>query len=203
MYIHLLPEALDKIGLNPVLKKITIPELSLELDRTNFNTKSPYPHKGYKVGAIPGRKAMVGLIIKTKKTLDLFTTIYEWESNHTIPIIHTIKNIVEPNEEVFDFVSQDILLNIGMDNLKSRVHKDYEGMSPLNTKPIMYLNLEEDRANKRKSDSITINKLDMMRHYISERKDTIKLHTIESERLEKSYIYPGRYPKLETAIIVD
>lgn len=45
-------------------------------------------------------------------------------------------------------ISQDIMLNIGMNDLKSRRHDDYKNMSPLDTQPTMHLDfrkLSEER----------------------------------------------------------
>lgn len=207
MYIHLVPQLVDHIGIQPELSKIIIPELSLELDNSFFKTGSPYPNKVYSVGSIKKRKDHIGIIIKTKSPIEFFTTIYEWKSPIAKNIIkHVVKNIIVPTDENLDLISQDIMLNIGMGDMKSRKHEDYKNMSPLNTQPTMYLKAEslsekEKTQEKRLSDEIIISKLDTFNFYVSERFDTIKLHTIESERLRQSYIYPGdRYPKLEEAI---
>ena len=107
-------------------------------------------------------------------------------------------------------ISQDIMLNIGMNDLKSRRHDDYKNMSPSDTQPTMHLDfrkLSEERSKKkverREPDSETINKISPIEFYVSERVDSIKLYTIESKRLRESFIYTGdRYPYLESAIEV-
>jgi hypothetical protein len=211
MYIHLLPQISDKLGFEAELSKIIIPELSVELDNSFFKTGTPYPNKSYSVGSIKKKKDHIGLLIKTKSHIDFFTTIYEFNSKLVKNTIrHVVKNVIVPTDEMFDLVSQDIILNIGMADLPSRVYEDYKNMSPLNIQPTMYLQVDipsnkenETLKPKRKSDEMTIDKLNNLHCYVYHRTDTIKLHTIESERLRKSYIFPGdRYPHLEDAIEV-
>lgn len=211
MYIHLLPQLVETIGLKPVLNKITIPEFSFVLNNESFKTGTPYPNKRYLVGSFKQRKDGIGLLLKTEKNTDFFTTIYEWKSATTRKIItHTIKNFIIPSDEDLDMISQDIMLNIGMNDLKSRRHDDYKNMSPLDTQPTMHLDfrkLSEEQSKKkverREPDSETINKISPVEFYVSERVDSIKLYTIESKRLRESFIYTGdRYPYLESAIEV-
>ena len=208
MYNHLLPQVADRVGMHPVLKKISIPELSITLDQSHFKTGTPYPNKNYFVGSAKQRKDGIGILIKTKENLDFFTTIYEWESPLTKrPIIHTVKNIIEPSDEDFDFVSQDIMLSIGVGDYKPRTHKDYKNMAPVNTQTTMYLlpdlrsEDEQENNEKRHSNEITINKINPFTMFVSDRIDTIKLHSIEPERLRASFFYSGdRYPHLEKAL---
>lgn len=200
MFIHLLPEIIDDLGIQPVLNKIIIPELSLELGKESFNTKNPYPNKKYCVGTVKGRKAMIGLIIETSQVLQQFTTIYKWDSL-VGEITHTINNKIEKTEETFDFVSQDIMLCLQMDELPSRINENYSGMSPLSIKPIMYLT--ERDSHKRKSDEYTINRVKNFGDFVSDRTDTIILQTIEPERLSKSIVHEGRFPTLAQSIKID
>jgi len=51
MYIHLLPQLVETIGLSSVLNKITIPEFSFVLNNESFKTGTPYPNKRYLVGS--------------------------------------------------------------------------------------------------------------------------------------------------------
>lgn len=75
MYIHLLPQLVETIGLSSVLDKITIPEFSFVLNNESFKTGTPYPNKRYLVGSFKQRKDGIGLLLKTEK-IPIFSQQY-------------------------------------------------------------------------------------------------------------------------------
>lgn len=205
MYLNIVPQLhVNNLNSGAELVAISIPELNRIIDSSTISTKSPFPNKGYSVGCNKGRKAMIGFLFHTHENLDHFTTIFTWKLKNIGEITHFIKNIVLDHDH--ELISQSIMLNIGFSNFKSRISKEYENIAPVNISasldPYKFDNIPNANKDKvvRFSDSVIINKNDPSFSFISERRDTLKLHSIEIERLEKDIFFPGRYPTLSNVI---
>ena len=77
-------------------------------------------------------------------------------------------------------------------------------MAPVNITPTMRTRFKEElETDKPKRDSIEERIIKVGLHgYVNYRRDELYLHSIESDRLAKSFIFEGRYPLINKAIIV-
>jgi len=108
-------------------------------------------------------------------------------------IHHRVTAYIE--DEQFDMVSQDIMLNGGFDKWKSRVHTAYENLAPAKIQPKMesFLNKPGDETH------------DVWQEYdwgdfLLSREESLLLHTIQSERLNTDFSLFNRLPSFENVI---
>ncbi|HGV9289460.1 TPA: DUF6012 family protein [Enterobacter hormaechei] len=195
MYIHIVP-TLFHLMLNKChLESITIPELDFKLEGDALSTGRPHPNKNIWVGMIKGRKAINGLLLNTDKHLKSFTADYLWDIENLGMIKHRVTTYVEDDE--FDMVSQDIMLNGGFDEWKSRVHSAYENLAPVRIQPKM-----ESFLNKPGKETHDVWKEYSWGDFLLSREESLLLHTIQSERLNSDCSMFRRLPSSDQAIII-
>lgn len=202
MYIHILPQFIQEYTNEPELVSVSVPELNFSIYGNDLTTGHPYPNKNYHVGMSKNRKSLIGLLLKTDKSLTKFTTEYKWYIPEIGDLIHIVDNHIE--DDTYDLVSQDTMLNIGFLDFEARIHNSYSGMAPVNITPTMRTRFKEElETDKPKRDSIEERIIKVgLYGYVNYRRDELYLHSIESDRLAKSFIFEGRYPLINKAIIV-
>lgn len=208
MHIHLVPQYFHQYAEQVKLLSVSIPELDFSLSGEELATKKPFTNKCYNVGSTKGRKALIGILLKTDKQLETFTSVYEWSVEGFGVVKHTIVNHIQDQND--DLISQDVLLALGFGgtekNFARRVSPDYDNIAPVHIAPVLRLAPECYENNgsdsqKRWPAEVEISQNDMD-HYVSHLHDHIKLHSMESERLANALINAGRYPEIEKAIVV-
>lgn len=208
MYIHLVPQYFHQYAEEVKLLSVSVPELGFSLSGDELTTKKPFTNKCYHVGTTKGRKALIGVLLKTDKQFDTFTSIYEWNVEGFGIVRHTIINHIQ--DQSHDLISQDLMLALGFGgtekNFSRRVSSDYENIAPIHIAPVLRLTpeyYENDGSGSQKrwpnEVEISQNHID---HYVSHLHDHIKIHSMESERLALALIHAGRYPEVENAIVV-
>ena len=177
------------------LESIVIPELDFKIEGDALSTGKPYPNKNIWVGMRKGRKAINGLLLKTDKHLKWFTVDYQWHIENMGVINHRVTTYIEDND--FDMISHDIMLNGGFDSWERRIHSAYENLAPVKIQPKMqsFLNKPGDETH------------DVWVEYdwgdfLLSREENLLLHTIQSERLNTDFSLFSRLPSFEQAIIV-
>lgn len=135
MYLHIVPKLFHLMANKCTLKSISIPELDLIIDGESLSVGRPWPNKCVWVGMRKSRKSVNGLILQTDKKLRWFTTRYTWDIENMGLIHHQVNTYIEDNE--FDMVSQEILLNGSFDKWSDRVHSAYENKPPARIQPKM------------------------------------------------------------------
>lgn len=204
MYIHILPQLINTDMSQVTLLSVSIPELNFKLSGKELVTKNPYPNKIYYVGMRPGRKALIGILLKTENPLNKFTTHYEWDVENVGVVTHVVETYIE--DQQYDLVSQDAMTSLGFSGFESRIYKDYAGMAPTHITPTMKTMLKtENSESKDKPKRLPVEEKIIkigFYGYISYKKDELHVNSIESERLAKSLLFSGRYPLLKDAIIV-
>lgn len=193
MYLHLVPTLYHIISNKCRLESVTIPELKFEIKDDGLSCGRPYPNKRLYVGMKNNRKAMVGLLLEYDKQLSQFTTEYKWVIDNIGVVQHHIKTIVMDSE--FDLISQHIGLNIGLDELKPRLHPSYHKIAPVKIQPMMESYRTGEAVNKLQHDVWENNVLLF-------RTETLLLHTLESERLAKYSFFIDRLPQLSSKICI-
>lgn len=195
MIIHIVPKLFHLMANKCHLQSIEIPELSFKIESNDLSVGRPWPNKNIWVGMRRGRKAMNGLLLKTDKYLKSFTADYQWHIEGMGMINHRVKTYIEDNE--FDMVSQDIMLNGGFDKWKSRVHEAYENWAPVRVQPKM-----ESFVNKPGEETLDVWQEYDWGDFLLSREERLLLHTIQSERLNTNFPLFSRLPTLEQAIII-
>lgn len=193
MHLHIVPKLFHLMANKCNLKSIVIPELDFKIEGEALSVGRPWHNKNVWVGMRKGRKAINGLLIHTDKKLNWFTTEFCWDIEGMGLIHHRVTAYIE--DEQFDMVSQDILLNGGFDKWKSRVHTAYENLAPAKIQPKMesFLNKPGDETH------------DMWQEYdwgdfLLSREESLLLHTIQSERLNTDFSLFNRLPSFENVI---
>lgn len=195
MFIHIVPSLFHLMANKCHLESITIPELDFKIEGEALSTGRPHPNKNIWVGMKKGRKAINGLLLKTDKHLNSFTADYQWNIENLGMIKHHVTTYVEDDE--FDMVSQDIMLNGGFDGWKSRVHSAYENLAPVRIQPKM-----ESFLNKPGKDTHDVWKEYSWGDFLLSREESLLLHTIQSERLNTECSMFRRLPSTDQAIII-
>lgn len=195
MYIHIVPSLFHLMANKCHLESITIPELDFKIEVDSLSTGRPHPNKNIWVGMKKGRKAINGLLLKTDKHLNSFTANYQWNIENFGMIKHQVTTYIEDDD--FDLVSQDIMLNNSFDKWGDRIHEAYENWAPVRIQPKMesFLNKPRDEAH------------DVWREYswgdfLLSREESLLLHTIQSERLNTECSIFRRLPPTDQAIII-
>ncbi|EKR8676178.1 hypothetical protein P9K21_005198, partial [Escherichia coli] len=101
----------------------------------------------------------------------------------------------EDNE--FDMVSQEILLNGSFDKWSDRVHSAYEGKPPAIIQPKM-----ESFLKRPGEDSHDMWEEFEWGNFLISREESILLHTIQSERLTTDFSLFKRQPSIESALVI-
>lgn len=220
MYIHLVPTIIDDFFIgSPKLFSVEIPELNLKLTQEQLSQGKPYTNKKYIVGFSKSKSKKIGLLLKTNKKLDKFTTIYTWKVSD-IYFKHTIHNIIEDHEN--ELFSQYLVFSLGHyiseeNQLTCRMYKGYEGMSIVSLAPVFRQDITKfsERDNVRSPNDIIQNvyilqeaneyndNLEDSFIYVSEIIDEIHLHSIETDRLLKCGSFKQYHPALSETIVVD
>ncbi|CZV48594.1 DUF6012 family protein [Enterobacter hormaechei] len=195
MYIHIVPSLFHLMANKCHLESIVISELEFKLEGDALSTGRPHPNKNIWVGMKKGRKAINGLLLKTNKHLKSFTADYQWEIENLGMIKHRVTTYIEDDE--FDMVSQDIMLNGGFDGWKSRVHSAYENLAPVRIQPKM-----ESFLNKTGKETHDVWKEYSWGDFLLSREESLLLHTIQSERLNTECSMFSRLPSTDQAIII-
>lgn len=142
-----------------------------------------------------GKTAINGLLLKTDIKLKWFTTKYQWNIENMGMISHSVTTYIEDDD--FDLVSQDILLNGGFDKWQNRVHSAYENLPPVKVQPQM-----ESFLNKPGENTYDIWEEYYWGDFLVSREESLLLHTIQSERLNTDFSLFNRLPSQEQAIII-
>lgn len=195
MYIHIVPSLFHLMANKCHLASIIIPELDFKLEGDALSTGRPHPNKNIWVGMIKGKKAINGLLLKTDKHLKSFTADYLWDIENMGMIKHRVTTYIEDDE--YDLVSQDIMLNGGFDEWKSRVHSAYENLAPVRIQPKM-----ESFLNKPGKETHDVWKEYSWGDFLLSREESLLLHTIQSERLNTDCSMFRRLPSSDQAIII-
>lgn len=109
-------------------------------------------------------------------------------------IYHQINTHIEDDE--FDMVSQEILLNGAFDKWSDRVHSAYENKPPAIIKPQM-----ESLLNKPGEYSHDIWEEFGWGDFLVSREESLLLHTIQSERLNTDFSLFRRLPQIEQPLL--
>lgn len=128
MILHIVPQLFHLMANKCHLESIVIPELDFKIEVDALSTGRPHPNKNIWVGMRKGRKATNGLLLKTDKHLKWFTADYQWHIENMGLITHRVTTYIEDNE--FDMISQDIMLNGGFEQWENRRHSAYDEISP-------------------------------------------------------------------------
>ena len=200
MYINIVPTIVPNDmnnGEKPTLKSVSIPELNWTFDQ--FQTRTPLPNKNFFVGSLKSKKSQIGFLVKTDLQIDKFTTIFEWDIGNGSYAIHKTTNIVEREGEAQDLLTQSVMLNVGMVGYTAKIYSEYQEMAPVRYNLVMGLKTLDDGRPARFADRFekTTNE-NGQAVFIQE--DTFHLQAIEHERLERTVIFSGRYPKITDAI---
>ncbi|EDR7001701.1 hypothetical protein ZG96_004433 [Salmonella enterica subsp. enterica serovar Java] len=193
MYLHIVPNLFHLMANKCSLESISIPELDFKIEGDALSVGRPWPNKNIWVGMRKGRKAINGILLKTDKKLKWFTTEYQWDIEIMGMISHRVTTYIEDDD--FDLVSQDILLNGGFDKWKNRVHSAYENLSPVKIQPQMKSFLNKPGGNTH----------DVWEEYdwgafLLSREESLLLHTIQSERLNTDFSLFSRFPSFKQVI---
>ncbi|EBV0534673.1 DUF6012 family protein [Escherichia coli] len=195
MYLHLVPKLFHRMANKCSLKSISIPELDFIIDSDSLSVGRPWPNKCVWVGMRKGRKAVNGLILQTNKKLRRFTTIYTWDIENMGLIHHQVNAYIEDDE--FDMVSQEFLLNGAFDKWSDRVHTAYENKPPAKIQPKM-----ESLLNNPGEDSHDVWEEFEWGNFLISREESILLHTIQPERLNTDFSLFRRQPPVNQPLLV-
>ncbi|EHM4620418.1 hypothetical protein KGK29_004564 [Salmonella enterica] len=195
MYLHIVPQLFHLMANKCHLESILIPELDFRIKGNALSTGRPHPNKNIRVGMRKGRKAVNGLLLKTDKPLKWFTAEYQWCIENMGMITHRVTTYIEDDE--FDMVSHDILLNGGFDKWKSRVHSAYENKAPVRIQPKM-----ESILNNPGEETHDVWQEYDWGDFLLSREESLLLHTIQSERLNTDFSLFSRLPSVEQAILI-
>ncbi|EIS4286592.1 hypothetical protein LZT51_004515 [Salmonella enterica] len=193
MYLHIVPQLFHLMANKCHLESIAIPELDFRIESDALSTGRPHPNKNIWVGMRKGRKAINGLLLKTNKNLKWFTADYQWSIENMGMINHRVTTYIEDDE--FDMVSQDIMLNNGFDKWESRVHSAYENKAPVKINPKM-----ESFLNRPGEETHDVWQEYDWGDFLLSREESILLHTIQSERLNTDFSLFNRLPSFENVI---
>lgn len=193
MYLHIVPQLFHRMANKCHLESIVIPEFDFRIEGDELSTGRPHPNQNIWVGMRKGREPINGLLLKTDKHLKRFTTDYQWCIENMGMISHRVTTYIEDND--FDMVSHDIMLNGGFDKWKNRVHSAYENLSPVKIQAKM-----ESFLNKPGEETHDVWKEYDWGDFLLSREESLLLHTIQSERLNTALF--RRLPSLEHAIII-
>lgn len=141
------------------------------------------------------RKSVNGLVLQTDKKLRWFTTIYTWDIEDMGLIYHQVNTYIEDDD--FDMVSQEILLNGSFDKWSNRVHSAYENKPPARIQPKM-----ESLLNKPGENSHDVWEEFEWGDFLLSREESLLLHTIQSERLNTDCSLFKRQPSIESALVI-
>lgn len=193
MYLHIVPKLYHLMGNKCRLESVYIPELNFKIDGDDLSTGRPWPNKCVWVGMRKGRKSVNGLILQTDEKLRWFTARYTWDIEDMGLIYHQVNTYIEDDE--FDMVSQEILLNGAFDRWSDRVHSAYENKPPARIQPKM-----ESLLNKPGEDSHDVWKEFDWGDFLLSREESLLLHTIQSERLNTDFSLFSRFPSFKQVI---
>lgn len=196
MYLHIVPQLFHLMANKCHLESVAIPELNFRIEGDALSTGRPHPNKNIWVGMRKGRKAINGILLKTDKHLKGFTAEYQWYIESMGVITHRVTTYIEDNE--FDMISHDIMLNGGFEQWESRRHLVYNGISPAKNQPRM----ESFLSNAGERDSHDTWRVFDWGDFLELREESLLLHTIQSERLNTDFPLFSRLPLLEQAIII-
>lgn len=135
MYLHIVPSLFHLMANKCHLESISIPEIGFNVSGSALSTGRPWPNKNLLVGMRKGRKAINGLLLKTDKNLKWFTAEFKWNIENMGVINHRVISYIEDDD--FDLVSQDIMLNHSFDKWEPRIHSAYANMAPVKIQPKM------------------------------------------------------------------
>ncbi|CNO32216.1 hypothetical protein H2P23_004913 [Escherichia coli] len=195
MYLHIVPKLFHRMANKCTLKSISIPELDFIIDSESLSVGRPWPNKCLWVGMRKGRKSVNGLVLQTDKKLRWFTTIYTWDIEDMGLIYHQVNTYIEDDD--FDMVSQEILLNGSFDKWSYRVHSAYENKPPARIQPKM-----ESLLNKPGENSHDVWEEFEWGDFLLSREESLLLHTIQSERLSTDCSLFKRQPSIESALVI-
>lgn len=196
MYIHIVPSLFHLMANKCHLESISIPEIGFNVSGSALSTGRPWPNKNLLVGMRNSSKAINGLLLKTDKKLKWFTAEFKWNIENMGVTTHRVTSYVE--DEDFDLVSQDIMLNHGFDKWEPRIHSAYENMAPVKIQPKM-----ESFITKPGAESHDQWVEYEWGNFLQSREESLLLHTIQSERLNTQFSLFERFPSFENVIDLD
>lgn len=145
---------------------------------------------------IKGRKTVNGILIKSDEVLSDFTVQYIWNIEGMGLIKHKVTTWVEDQE--YDLVSQEILLNQAFAKWENRTHGSYRTDTPVSIQPMMESYLTRQHA-RESHDVWTEYKWG---NFLNEREESLLLHTIQSERLSSDFSVFRKVPCLHDALTI-
>ena len=110
-------------------------------------------------------------------------------------IYHRVNTYIEDDD--FDMVSQEILLNGSFDKWSNRVHSAYENNPPARIQPKM-----ESLLNKPGENSHDMWEEFEWGDFLLSREESLLLHTIQSERLKTDFSLFKKQPSIESALVI-
>ncbi|CAH7417181.1 conserved hypothetical protein [Vibrio chagasii] len=211
MYFHVTPKFF-KAGFEPCdatsIVDVTIPELDIVLvGGKDIKTGRPLPNKGYEVVSLnKGRKAILGLLFKTDKSVDQFTVISRWKT-----VTERLGEVVSEHSAVY--ILQDRDYDLYTDRVQlwgdyetddnqytSRMNSFSLSGSPLEITPSMHRYKNSVRNDYVTDVTIPVSAEDRL--LVIERKETMLMPSLEIGRFcEKGYDFSHNLPSLEDAII--
>lgn len=196
MFYHIVPKLFHLMANKCTLESVSVPELKLTLEANAIKTCRPFPNKNIWSGMIKGRKTVNGILIKSDKILSDFTVQYIWNIEGMGLIKHKVTTWVEDQE--YDLVSQDILLNHAFAKWESRTHASYRTEAPVYIQPMMesYLTRKHSRESH---DEWTEYEWG---NFLNKREESLLLHTIQSERLSSDFSVFHKVPCLHDALTI-
>lgn len=194
MYIHIVPKLYHLMANKCSLKSISIPELDFIIDSESLSVGRPWPNKCLWVGMRKEGSQLMASFCKQIK-LRWFTTIYTWDIEDMGLIYHQVNTYIEDDD--FDMVSQEILLNGSFDKWSNRVHSAYENKPPARIQPKM-----ESLLNKPGENSHDVWKEFEWGDFLLSREESLLLHTIQSERLNTDCSLFKRQPSIESVLVI-
>lgn len=145
---------------------------------------------------IKGRKTVNGILIKSDEILSDFTVQYIWNIEGMGLIKHKVTTWVEDQE--YDLVSQEILLNQAFTKWENRTHGSYRTDTPVYIQPMMESCLT--RQHVRESHDVWTEY--KWGNFLNEREESLLLRTIQSERLSSDFSVFHKVPCLHDALTI-
>lgn len=194
MLLHIVPQLMHLMANKCQLESVVIQQLDFKISGDALATGRPHPNKNFWVGMRKGRKAINGILLKTDKKLKDFTAEYRWRIENLGVITHKVTTYIEDDE--FDLVSHDIMLNGGFEQWESRRHPAYSNLPPVKIQPLMESFLSKPGV--RESHDTWV--LHDWGDFLESREESLLLYTIQSERLTTLFPLFNRLPSIESAI---
>lgn len=194
MYYHIVPKLFHLMANKCQLESVRVPELNFFINKGEVSTCKPFRNKNLWSGMVKGKKSVNGILLKSDAVFTSFNVEYIWNIDGMGLISHKVTNWVEDDE--YDLVSQEILLNHAFGAWQNRTHHSYRYLSPVQIQPIM----ESWLTRQHKRDSHDVWTEYDWGSFLNSREESLLLHTIQSERLNSDFSVFHKVPCLNEAI---